>query len=129
VPGRPLHVTIAWEMARTAKQEPALSQSWLASRLGTQPAKIAAMRRAGQLIGIPAEDGTVLYPSWQFGGDSRPLPVVPRLRAAAARAGIGERRLNELLTMRSGLTSSHRLVDALGTAADDEIVAAIERAS
>jgi hypothetical protein len=116
-------------MARTAEQGPALSQSWLASRLGTQPAKIAAMRRAGQLIGIPAEDGTVLYPSWQFGSDSKPLPVVPRLRVAAERAGIDERRLNELLTMRSGLTSSHRLADALGTAADDEIVAAIERAS
>jgi plasmid maintenance system antidote protein VapI len=115
-------------MARTAQQEPALSQSWLASRLGTQPAKIAAMRRAGQLIGIPAEDGSVLYPSWQFGSDGKPLPVLPRLRAAAERAGIDERRLNELLTMRSGLTSSHRLADALGTAADDEIVAAIERA-
>ena len=29
--------------------------------------------------------------------------------------------------MRSGLTSSRRLVDALGTGADDEVVAAIER--
>jgi hypothetical protein len=114
-------------MARTADQEPALSQSWLASRLGTQPAKIAAMRRAGQLVGIPAEDGGVLYPSWQFGSNGKPLPVVPRLRAAAERAGIDERRLNELLTMRSGLTSSHRLADALGTTADDEIVTAIER--
>jgi hypothetical protein len=116
-------------MARSDAPEPALTQSWLASRLGTQPAKIGVMRRAGQLIGVPAEDGGVVYPSWQFGSDAKPLPVVPRLRAAAERAGIDERRLNELLTMRSGLTSSHRLADALGTAADDEVVAAIERSS
>jgi hypothetical protein len=116
-------------MPRNDAREPALTQSWLASRLGTQPAKIAAMRRAGQLIGLPAEDGGVLYPSWQFGQDGKPLPVVQRLRAAADRAGIDERRLNELLTMRSGLTSSHRLADALGTKADDEIVAVIERSS
>ncbi len=114
-------------MARPSTSEPALSQSWLAERLGTQPAIIEAMRRAGQLIGVQVE-GSIAYPSWQFGSDGRPLPVVARLRAAAARAGFDERRLNELLTMRSGLTSSHRLADALGTPADDEVVAAIEQA-
>jgi len=116
-------------MAPNDAPEPALTQSWLASRLGTQPAKIAAMRRAGELIGVPGGDGGVCYPSWQFGLDGKPLPVVRRLRAAAERAGIDERRLNELLTMRSGLTSSHRLADGLGTKADDEIVAVIERSS
>lgn len=114
-------------MARNDASEPALTQSWLASRLGTQPAMIAAMRRAGQLIGVPADDGGVLYPSWQFGADGKPLPVVQRLRATAERAGIDERRLNELMTMRSGLTSSHRLADAVGTKADDEIVATIQQ--
>jgi hypothetical protein len=116
-------------MAANDTRNPGLSTSWLAVRLGTQPAKVEAMRRAGSLIGVPAEDGSVVYPSWQFGPDGKPLPVVPRLKAAAARAGIGERRLNELLTMRSGLMSSSRLVDALGTGADDDIVAAIERSS
>ena len=105
-----------------------LTESWLAVRLGTQPAKVAAMRRAGTLIGVPGADGGVVYPSWQFGADGEPLAVVPRLKAAATRKGIDERRLNELLTMRSGLTGGRRLVDALGTAADDEVVAAIERA-
>lgn len=85
------------------------------------------MRRAGTLIGVPGVGGTV-YPSWQFGRDGKPLPVVARLKSAATRKGIDERRLNELLTMRSGLTGSRRLVDALGTGADDEVVAAIERA-
>jgi hypothetical protein len=106
----------------------ALTESWLAVRLGTQPAKVRAMRQAGTLIGVPGEQGGVVYPSWQFGPDGKPLAVVPRLKAAAARKGIDERRLNELLTMRSGLTSSRRLVDALGGASDDEVVAAIERA-
>ena len=109
-------------------RNPGLSASWLAVRLGTQPARVEAMRRAGTLIGVSTADGDVFYPSWQFGPDGKPLPVVPRLKAAAARAGIDERRLNELLTMRSGLTNSRRLADALGTNADDEVVAAIEQA-
>jgi hypothetical protein len=33
------------------------------------------------------------------------------------------------MTMRSGLTGGHRLADALGAGADDEVVSAIERAS
>ena len=90
---------------------------------------VDAMRRAGTLIGVPGEEGGTVYPSWQFGPDGKPLPVVARLKAAAARKGMSEQRLNELLTMRSGLTSSRRLADSLGTAADDEVVAAIERSA
>jgi hypothetical protein len=108
---------------------PALSRSWLAVRLGTQPAKVDALRREGRLIGIPNEHGETVFPSWQFGPDGQPRSVVPRLKAAAARRGIDERRLNELMTMRSGLTGGHRLVDALQAGSDDEVVAAIERAS
>jgi hypothetical protein len=112
-----------------ANDSPSLSRSWLAVRLGTQPAKVDAMRRAGQLIGIPEAAGGTLYPSWQFGPDGKPRPVISRLKAAAARRGIDDRRLNELMTMRSGLTGGHRLADSLGSGADDEVVAAIERAS
>jgi hypothetical protein len=105
----------------------ALTTSWLAARLGTQPAKVEAMRRAGLLIGTPGENGGTVYPSWQFGLDGQPLEVIPRLVAAAERRNIGERRLYELLTMRSGLTGDRRLADALA-AEPDEVVAAIERA-
>jgi hypothetical protein len=115
-------------MAASDSHTTGLSASWLAERLGTQPARVEAMRRAGSLIAFRGDDGGTLYPAWQFGPDGRSLPVVPRLKAAAHRAGIDERRLNELLTMRSGLTSGRRLVDSLGTSSDDEIVAAIERA-
>lgn len=107
---------------------PSLTQSWLAVRLGTQPAKVDAMRRAGLLIGVRGDDGGTVYPSWQFGPDGKAREVVPRLKAAATRRGIDEERLNELMTMRSGLTGSRRLVDALGVGADEEVVAAIERA-
>jgi hypothetical protein len=110
-------------------RHPSLSRSWLAERLGTQPAKVDAMRRAGELIGVTGEDGGIVYPSWQFGPDGKPRPVVARLKAAAQRRGISEPRLNELMTMRSGLTGGRRLVDALGGGADDEVVTAIERAS
>ena len=87
------------------------------------------MRRAGELLGFAGEDGGTVYPSWQFGPDCKPRSVVPRLKAAAARKGMDERRLNELLTMRSGLTGGRRLVDALDSGADDEVVAAIEHAT
>jgi hypothetical protein len=110
-----------------ANAQPALSRSWLAVRLGTQPAKVDAMRREGLLIGVPGDDGALVFPSWQFGPDGKLRPVVQRLKSAAARRNMDDRRLNELMTMRSGLTGGRRLTDALG-AGDDEVVAAIERA-
>jgi len=112
-----------------AHDQPALSRSWLAVRLGTQPAKVDAMRRAGLLIGVRRENGETIFPSWQFGPDGNPRAVIPRLRSAAARRNMDERRLNELMTMRSGLTGSRRLADALQDGSDDEVVAAVERAS
>jgi hypothetical protein len=54
--------------------QPALSRSWLAVRLGTQPAMVDAMRRSGQLIGVPGDNGEISFPSWQFGPDGKPLP-------------------------------------------------------
>jgi hypothetical protein len=115
-------------MAATPARSEGLSASWLAVRLGTQPAVIAAMRRAGQLIAAPGEGGDPIYPGWQFGPDGKPLPVIPRLRAAAVRRGMSERRLYELLTMRAGLTGNRRLADVLATE-PDEVVAVIERAT
>ena len=111
-----------------ASDQPALTRSWLAVRLGTQPAKVDAMRRDGLLIGVPGDDGAIVFPSWQFGPDGKPRAVVQRLKSAAARGNMDDRRLNELMTMRSGLTGGRRLVDALG-AGDDEVVAAIAHAT
>jgi hypothetical protein len=86
------------------------------------------MRRGGQLIGVPRDDGQVVYPSWQFGPDGKPRSIVPRLKSAAARRKMDDRRLDELMTMRSGLTGGRRLADALRDGSDDEVVAAVERA-
>jgi hypothetical protein len=86
------------------------------------------MRRGGQLIGVPRDDGQVVFPSWQFGPDGKPRSIVPRLKSAAARRNMDDRRLDELMTMRSGLTGGRRLADALRDGSDDEVVAAVERA-
>ena len=111
-----------------ANDRPSLSRSWLAVRLGTQPGKVDAMRRDGLLIGVRGENGETVYPSWQFGPDGKPRTVIPRLKSAAARRNMDERRLNELMMMRSGLTGGRRLADALRDGSDDEVVAAVERA-
>jgi hypothetical protein len=111
-----------------ANDQPALSRSWLAVRLGTQPAKVDAMRRDGLLVGVPGKNGDTIYPSWQFGRDGEPRAVIPRLKSAAARRNMDDRRLDEVMTMRSGLTGGRRLADALRDGSDDEVVAAVERA-
>src|SRR4051812_14025744 len=57
-----------------------LSTSWLATRLGVQSARVEAMRRAGELLGVrvPGRAGHV-YPGWQFGRDGKPLQSVQML--------------------------------------------------
>jgi hypothetical protein len=106
-----------------------LTRDWLAARLGVQPARIDGMRRAGYLVGITRDDGQHLYPSWQFGRDGRPLAVVPRLVAAARSAGVDERRLHEIVTMRSGLTGEHRLADTLRDGGEEQVLRALARAA
>lgn len=90
-----------------------LTGSWLAARWGTQPALIEARRRSGELVGLRRPAGEVVYPGWQFGPDGKPLEGLPRIIAAARREGIDDARLNELLTMRAGLTRDRRLADVL----------------
>src|SRR5437868_15289820 len=92
----------------------ALSESWLASRLGIEPRRIVAMRRDGELIGYqPAGSREVFYPSWQFDAEFRPLSMIPRLVREARERGIKDDDLYRLLTRKSGLTGSGRLADAL----------------
>ena len=113
--------------------EDCLSASWLSARLGLDVARIEAMRRGGELLAV-RPDGAAewLYPSWQFtGGAVR--PVVTRLVAAARSAGLDERRLYELLTMRAGLgrrgESERRLADLVAAGEDEQVVAAVRAAS
>ena len=104
--------------------------TWLAARLAVDPARIDAMRRAGELIAVREPGSTEWrYPAWQFDG-ARPRPAITRVVAAARDNGIDESRLYELLTTPLGLRNSgRRLVDLLLEGRDDEVVAAVRSAA
>ncbi len=103
-----------------------LPATWLASRMAVEPARIDAMRRAGELIAVRDAGSTEWrYPAWQFDAD-QPRPSIARVVAAARDSGVDESRLYELLTTPLGLRDGgRRLVDLLLEGRDDEVVAAI----
>lgn len=103
-----------------------LPATWLAARTAVDPARIDAMRRAGELIAVREPGSTEWrYPAWQFDGP-RPRPSVARVVAAAREQGVDETRLYDLLTTPLGLRGGgRRLVDLLLEGRDDEVVAAI----
>lgn len=102
-------MTTTTTTSRTLAAE-SLSTSWLASRLGTQPGRIDAMRRAGELLGVRSPRGEYLYPGWQFDGRGKPLPVVRDLIRTARAAGLDDAALYEVLSRRTGM-SGKRLAD------------------
>jgi hypothetical protein len=108
----------------------AVPATWLAARTAVDPARIEAMRRAGELIAVREPGSTEWrYPAWQFAG-GRPRPAVARIVAAARESGIGESRLYDLLTTPLGLRDGGRtLVDLLLEGRDDEVVTAVRSAT
>jgi hypothetical protein len=105
--------------------EDCLSAAWLSARLGVDTARIDALRRSGELIGVRPEGSSQwLYPAWQFQG-GRPRPAVRRIVAAAKEAGLDERRLYDVMTMRMGLGGDRRLCDLLVAGEDDSVIAAL----
>lgn len=107
-----------------------LPGAWLASRLGVDPARIDAMRRAGELIAVREPGSTEWrYPSWQFEA-GKPLPAVPRITAEARANGIDENHLFELLAAPMGLSGGgrRRLADLVLEGRTDEVVASIRAA-
>jgi hypothetical protein len=112
------------------KRPDGLTTPWLAVRLGVQSARIDAMRRAGDLLGVPVRGTHVhLYPAWQFDRDGKPLADVQRLIRLARASGVDEQRLVHILGMRAGLTGSRRVVDELRGGNDEPAVRAIAAAS
>jgi hypothetical protein len=107
----------------------AITASWLASRLAIDPARIDAMRRAGELIAVREPGSTEWqYPAWQFDG-GKPRPSVIRVVTAARESGLDEAQLYELLTTPLGLRDRGRtLVDLLEEGREDEVVAAVRAA-
>jgi hypothetical protein len=78
--------------------------SWLAARLGADPARIEARRRAGELFAVPTDGGfDHVYPAWQFDPDGEPLPAVEQLVSAAREAGMDDSALDAFLNRRAGV--------------------------
>lgn len=78
--------------------------SWLAARLGADPARIEARRRAGELFAVPADGGfDHVYPAWQFGPEGEPLPAMEHLLSAAREAGMDDSALDAFLDRRAGV--------------------------
>jgi hypothetical protein len=107
----------------------AVPATWLAARLAVDPARIDAMRRAGELIAVREPGSTEWrYPAWQFEA-GRPRPVVARVVAVARESRVDESRLYDLLTTPLGLRRDGRtLVDLLLEGRDDEVVEAVRSA-
>jgi hypothetical protein len=94
--------------------------------MAMEPARIDAMRRAGELIAV-REEGSIewRYPAWQFDA-GKPRPSVARVVAAARESGVNESQLYDLLTTPLGLRDGGgRLVDLLVDGRVDEVVAAV----
>ena len=110
--------------------EDSLSASWLAVRTGTEPRRLDAMRRAGELIGYrPKGAREHYYPVWQFDDEWRPLPIVPRLVREGRSRGLTENRLYEILSARAGLYGgAARLGDSLREGRDEHVLDAIRLA-
>jgi len=109
--------------------EESLSGSWLSSRLGIGTQRLDAMRRAGELLGVPRPGGyDFLYPAWQFGPDGKPLPVIERLVRTGRNAGLSDERLYEVLASRTGISGDARLADALREGKDEYVVSVVRGA-
>jgi hypothetical protein len=107
----------------------ALSTSWVGMRMGVDPVRVNAMRRAGELYAV-REPGSQdwLFPAWQFGPDWKPLPSVQRVLRAARDAGYDDSRVEELFNRRVGMVGGRRsLVDVLLGGDEAAVLAEIER--
>ena len=103
-----------------------LEGPWLAARWAIDPARVEAMRRGGELIGVRPEGSTQWhYPAWQF-DRGKPRTGVERVVRAARDAGIDDERLYAILTAPRGLgRGATRLGDLLAEGRVDEVVAAV----
>jgi hypothetical protein len=109
--------------------EDSLSASWLAVRLGVEPLKLEAMRRAGELIAYRPEGSREhYYPLWQFDEEWQPLPIIPQLVREGRERGLRGNRLYEVLNARAGATGSSRLGQSLREGRFEHVLGAIRAA-
>ena len=116
-------------MADGARYPGTLPATWLSERTAVDPARIDALRRAGELLAVREPGSTEwCYPAWQFDA-GRPRPGVARVVATARERGIDDGRLYELLTAPLGLGGGRRrIADLLIEGRDDDVVAALRAA-
>lgn len=106
-----------------------LPATWLAERAAVDPAKIDALRRAGELIAVREPGSTEWrYPAWQF-DNGKPRTGIARVVAAARDCGLDDGELYAVLTGPLGLRGDGRtLVDLLLEGREDEVVTAVRAA-
>jgi hypothetical protein len=106
-----------------------LPATWLAERAAVDPAKIDALRRAGELIAVREPGSTEWrYPAWQF-DNGKPRTGIARVVAAARDCGLDDGELYAVLTSPLGLRGEGRtLVDLLLEGREDEVVTAVRAA-
>jgi hypothetical protein len=111
------------------RYEGTLPATWLSARTAVDPARIDAMRRAGELIAVREPGSTEWrYPAWQFAA-GKPRQGVARIVATAREHGIDDARLYDILTSPLGLRGDgRRLADLLVEGREDEVVAAVRAA-
>jgi hypothetical protein len=103
----------------------AFTASWLAARLGADPAAIEVRRRAGEFLAVPTDGGfDYVYPAWQFGIDGQPLPAVERLLAAARSVGMDSSALDAFLNRRSGV-GGPRMWELVREGREDYVISAL----
>ena len=113
----------------TRSAEDSLSASWLASRLGVEPFKLEAERRAGELIAYRPEGSREhYYPLWQFDEEFQPLPIIPQLVREADARGLRGNRLYEVLNARAGVTGNRKLGESLREGRLEHVLDAIRSA-
>jgi hypothetical protein len=109
--------------------EDSLSAAWLASRLGVEPFKLEASRRAGELIAYrPEGSREYYYPLWQFDEEFQTLPIIPQLVHEADARGLRGNRLYEVLNARAGVTGDRKLGDSLRAGRLEHVLDAIRSA-
>ena len=103
--------------------------SWLAARLGADPARIEARRRAGELFAVPTAGGfDHVYPAWQFGADGEPLPALERILVAAREAGLDNSELSAFLDRRAGV-GGPRLWELARDGREDYVISSLRSAA
>ena len=90
-----------------------LTGSWLAFRLGVDPARIDRMRKSRELYAVRSDSGEWLYPSWQFDEVGRTKASVTRLLDTARSEHIASAELTQLLDRKVGLVGGKRVRDLL----------------